>query len=183
MSAKPITRRKALISIGAATTSFVATLLSVPYLVDKYSDREHGEYREFSTHPVDQVFRDNTGYRVRWVGEDDVSEEVKYSILKYPQPVHERGVSGGMEGMPQDISYKFRFIGTRGKEQSVILIHDLEDGERGYANVLHYEQIVAGGEDKKDIYVEIHLRRNQGISPGHDIDTILTSTEQMHEIR
>ena len=180
-SEKGMSRRALLMLSGGCIAGFSATVFGIPVLLEKYGDRTHGEYKSFSHHPVDQVFRDHDGYRVRWVAEDDISEEIKYSDAPIRSNI--RGVSGGIEGMPSDIADKFRCIDTRGRHRKVVLIHDLGEGKRGYANVVHYDQIILADRDvTENIYAEIHLSRNQGISPGNDLSNLVTRTP-MHEIK
>jgi len=111
-------------------------------------------------YPVEQVFRDHSGYRIMYTdGKGLVHEEKFYSWQREELPE-----------LPASEAGKFQYY-TEGEreEESVRVIKDLEEGARGYAEVVRYS--VHGfsiDNGIKSTHVEIHLPKDQQISPGID---------------
>jgi hypothetical protein len=150
-----MTRREFLERNGCALALFgVAGAFTGMVLFEKY------EYKFSHTerHPVDQVFRDHNGYRVRWTSANGVDVEVKYLSSRRTRQIQE---------IPPEILS--RFTQTNGiVDEGVKIIRDLDD-ERGFAQVLHYDGMRRIGQDFKETYAEIHLPKSQRVSPGNEV--------------
>lgn len=131
---------------------------------------------ELNTHPVDQVFRDNNGYRVFYTDNN--------------QKVVERSYQGNLiirkSEVPKEFREHFREI-TPGRAQ---IFKDLDEGARGYVNILNrIEQIKPIKSNSEYIYyVEIHLPKSSKISPGKELIKTggipnETVEKPMHEVK
>ena len=130
------------------------------------------EYQSFITYPVDQVFRNHDGYQIRWTNDKNIDEERKYEDYFISDLE--------IKGIPKDIAQKF--VDFDGKGRPVMVIRDLEEGTRGFVEVLFYKHynILIDGSDSDRQVVQIHLPKSEKISPGietwggkfHKSDTI-----------
>lgn len=118
-------------------------------------DETHGEYIGFRSYPVDQVFRDHNGYRVRWV-QGGVDREIKL----FDDPYRPERI----DGIPANVQGNFSKI--HNTDHSVWIIRDTTG--RGYVNIMDYNFIKMLDEDCSASYAEIHLPVQSSISAGHE---------------
>jgi hypothetical protein len=117
------------------------------------------------TIPVDQVFRDNEGFRVYYTNSNEEVIETNFSSFNW-----------------WEINYRERIVSTstlkefKGKpeESPVRVFKNLEESQRGHAKTMTY-QISAKGTNsflrvgrRKFEYTEIYLPRNGSLMPGND---------------
>ncbi len=118
----------------------------------------------YERHDVDQVFRDHNGYRLIWddstglVHERQYDSEHYYLNLKTPYP--------------DSLDVEFKFLKDR--IDKIVIIKDLNSKAQGYAQAVHYyipkEYFPSGinGEQVPLYYVEVHIPKDQGLSPGNE---------------
>lgn len=129
-------------------------------------DYDHGEYVSVETYPADQVFRDHNSYRVRWVGEDRIDQEIRcvdWAYMCNPNRPRYRYV---IEDIPKDVADKFLKLDYL-DQHSVFVIRDVAEG-RGYVNVLYYRNIQSAEEDNDRTFAEIHLPISTMVQAGND---------------
>jgi hypothetical protein len=134
------------------------------------------------THDVDQVFRDHNAYRTYHDNEDGKVIEKIYFDQGNKRNSHYS------VPLPKLSLEDFKELGIEGKP--IRVFKDLEPGEQGYANVMHYT-LNSGAEcgcwlDEDDplYYVEIHLPKDQGLEPGNETYGGKSQTHsQMSEIK
>lgn len=119
-------------------------------------DETHGEYIVFRSYPVDQVFRDHNGYRVRWV-QDGLDHEIKL----FDDPYRPERI----DGIPANVQGKFVMI--HNTDHNVWIIRDTTG--RGYVNIMDYNYIRSLDADCIASYAEVHLPvQSSTISAGHE---------------
>lgn len=138
----------------------------------EYLTREHTKYVSFETHPVDQVFRNSWGYTIRWTNNKDIDEERGYSHYYSDRPKN-------IDGIPQEINKRFAPFES---EDTPIVIRDLEDGARGFTEVLMYEHSRGPSERDNRLIVQIHLPKSTRVSPGIE-ELGKGRTERIQEIK
>ncbi len=139
-------------------------LLTVAGVLRVSCDRERNEYTSFNSHPVDQVFRDHDGIRLIHTDSKGIIQESEYS----GELVYKKYYMGEeIENVPIDITNKFKYVNDPNR-RDILIIKDLNEGERGYANLIKYNQIVIGPNQKRN-YLEVHLPKDSRISPGKEV--------------
>ncbi len=150
----------------------------------------YNEYEGFDSHPVDQVFRDHHGFRLLYTNENGFLVEKQYLNELTSSTLHR-----DIQNIPEDVRKKFKVsigaILARQDDVSLIsIIKDLDNNERGFANVLHYgkkNKTIFGVHDmtnNKSSYVEVHLPRNYNVSPGNEVFGGKHSIKaEMHEVK
>lgn len=157
-------------------------------IVGGCGEREHNEYIGFESHPVDQVFRDHDGFRLIYTDEEGILRENRYSSILL-NPDYRREVH--LENIPDEVRKKFRYNASLGLEEGyreychpTCIIKDLKEGERGFANTIRYKFIRARDYDLEKSYTEVHLPKNQNISPGNEVfGGKFRVKAEMHEVK
>lgn len=155
------------------------------------TDRDHNEYLGFESHPVDQVFIDHDGFRLLYTDKDEVLIEKRYfSSLFDPKNVERKSVENAPEESIESIkkfSYSPPFTNTNVSKWSwrnLLIIKDLKEGERGFVLNLKYNMVRNANENVETAYTEVHLPRNQNISPGNEVfGGKLRVEAEMHEVK
>ncbi|MDO8508490.1 MAG: hypothetical protein Q7S27_02280 [Nanoarchaeota archaeon] len=153
-------------------------------------DRTHNEYLGFESHPVDQVFRDHDGFRLIYSDGEDILRENKY-LSTLLNSDNRLGVL--LENMPDEVRKKFKYDAPQEQQNyepyfhcppSILIIKDLKEGERGFANTVRYSYVREGSDDFERAYTEVHLPRNQNISPGNEVfGGKLKIEAEIHEVK
>ena len=152
------------------------------------TDRDHNEYLGFDSHPVDQVFRDHTGFRLLYTDEDGVLiEKMYFSRLFDPKNVERKPVESAPEEYIRRFSYSPPFTNDNVDKWSwrnLLIIKDLKEGERGFILNLKYNMVRSAKDNVETVYTEVHLPKNQNISPGNEVfGGKLRIEAEMHEVK
>ena len=157
-----------------------------------YRDRDHNEFQSYDSHPVDQVFRDHDGFRLIYTDGEGILRENKYfsTLINL-----DNGLKVFVENMPEEIGKKFKYNAplefrevyeeSRPEfHQPFLIIKDLKEGERGFANTIKHKYVRRKFIDLERSYIEVHLPRNQNISPGNEVFGGKFKVEsEMHEVK
>ncbi len=161
------------------STKGLVGIVGVGFLNGCDGDRDHNEFLSYDSHPVDQVFRDQCGFRLIYTDGEGILRENKYSSTLINL---DNGLKVFVENMPEEIGKKFKYNAPlefkevyekiyRNNEfpQPFLIIKDLKEGERGFANTIKHIYVRQKLIDLERSYTEVHLPRNQNISPGNEV--------------
>ncbi len=155
-------------------------------------DRNHNEFLSYDSHPTDQVFRDHDGFRLIYTDGEGILRENKYfsALINL-----DNGLKVFVENMPEEIGKRFKYntpleFSIVYEEspielpQPFLIIKDLKEGERGFANTIKHKYVRQNLIDLERSYTELHLPKNQNISPGNEVFGGKFKVEsEMHEVK
>ena len=131
-------------------------------------------YEGYSRHDVDQVFRDDRGYRVYYDDGEGIVQELKYSRFF---EVQERSIyeENLLKQVPEEDRKKLK-VNLKPNHPHVVIIKDLPNQTQGFAHVLSFatRYNFDDGEHYPWNYytfhhAEIHLPKDQNLSPGNEV--------------
>jgi len=114
----------------------------------------NGRYLSHAIHPVDALANENNGCLVSFT-----LDNLEYHTLEYEKPEIDPPYifTGRIEGIPPEIAAQFTDLSQDSVKNGVKIITDLEQGERGYANILSYRLGKNRLFESMPTYVELHM--------------------------
>nr|MBA4404844.1 hypothetical protein [Nanoarchaeum sp.] len=159
-------------------TASLATLGTAGCNLPKIQKEPQPHYKRFESLPVDQVFKDHNGFRIYFTDQNGKIEERKYFDAGNLD-VRNGNISYAYKylmipaDIPDSIDVKFEIISKeKPSPGAVTIFKDLAPDQRGYANILWFEQYMPVGRVNNLLdcyYVEIHIPSNQGLSAGIEV--------------